>query len=261
MTHVPVTEDERRTPYYKYFERDMAAVPREKYEMINTNPLRPEDALKVQDMNDLFKKGYLPGEFGCCVLTDGTFTVANYLKMPGVTVDMFDWWFAWHGLEPIRYKIWDKEDHHYCLTRNPEQARDRSLSMKERYWNTIHDIRESSEPGGEIRSINIQFRNPVDIGFSPELLARFDGTIVCSGDESHPVIMCHFVRPIEDGIELRTRFWMGYCVVDKKPVKALPGRLNLSIDRAEKNLRHNIKEFSNLAAILPEVYAEFKDSF
>jgi len=30
-------------------------------------------------------------------MEDGTGYIANLVYMPGVTVDMFDWWFAWHG--------------------------------------------------------------------------------------------------------------------------------------------------------------------
>jgi hypothetical protein len=143
---VPVSEDEKLSPLYKYFEMEMTNEKPELYEMVEKNPLTAENALKIQDMDLLFESGYLMGEFGFCRMADGTATVANLTPMPGVTVEMFDWWFAWHGLEPLRYKIWDKDDHYYCKTRNVEQARDKSLSMKERYWYTVHDIKESSLP-------------------------------------------------------------------------------------------------------------------
>ncbi len=35
-------------------------------------------------------------------MEDGTGYIANLVYMPGVTVDMFDWWFAWHGLGEFR---------------------------------------------------------------------------------------------------------------------------------------------------------------
>ena len=31
--------------------------------------------------------------------------------------------------------------------------------------------------------------------------------------------MCHFVRETEDGIELRSRFWLGGHIIGGKPVK------------------------------------------
>ncbi|MCF0120454.1 MAG: phloretin hydrolase, partial [Oscillospiraceae bacterium] len=189
----------------------------------------------------------------------GCATLANITPMPGVTPEMFDFWFAWHGLAPMRYKIWNRDQHYYCLTMNPEKANDKSLSLKERYWDTVHDIEEDCNMGKE--HIFINFRNPVDIGFDPELLKKFDGTIVCAGNEKAPTIMCHFVRPTADGCELRTRFWMGYNVVNGKPNKMIPDGVQFPLEPVRALLLHNVKEFTHLASILPRVYEEFHEEF
>ena len=73
--------------------------------------------------------------------------------------------------------------------------------------------------------------------------------------------MVHFLRPVEGGCELRTRFWMGYSVIDGKPVKILPDGVRFPDIPLKALLMHNIKEFTNLAAILPDVYAEYHDKF
>lgn len=259
MAKVPITEEERQSPYYKYYAADMAAPAPEAMERLVHNTLTPETALKITDMNDLFLPGYLPGEAGYCRMEDGTLTVANLLPMPGITPEMFDWWFAWHGLVPMRYKMWDPEDHYYCLTRNPEQARDNSLSLRQRYYNTTHDAEERMGPGPAMKVV-IQFRDPVDIGFDPQKVADFDGTIVCAGGEQTPVVMCHFLRPVEGGCELRTHFWMGWCIRDGHPQRLPVNPMaDMPLEALKGQLHHNIVEFSNLAAILPKVYAEFKD--
>ena len=255
---VPVTEEEKRGPLYKYFEREMAQAPAEKYAAAEA-PADPALLHGALDMNKLFDPGYLPCETGYGNLPDGCATLANLTDMPGVTPEMFDFWFAWHGLESMRYKIWDRDDHYYCQTKHPEKALDKSLSLKERYWDTVHDIREDVGMGEQ--PVMIAFRNPADIGFDPEKLADFDGTIVCSGSENAPVIMVHFVRPTERGSELRTRFWMGYHIKDGKPAKMIPDGMVFPTEMAKSLLLHNIKEFTNLAAILPEVYAEFHEDF
>lgn len=222
-------------------------------------PVDPATMLMCPDMNKLFDPGYLPCECGYCRTPDGCNALANLTPMPGVEPIMFDWWFAWHGIEPMRYKIWDHDDHYSAVTRNMEQALDPTLSFKEKYWNTTHDVVEDCGMG--IQKIQINFRNPADIGFDKEKLASFDGTIVCAGNETSPVIMVHFLRKTPNGSELRTRFWMGYCVRDGKPVKMLPDGVEIPLDATKALLMHNIKEFTNLAAILPEVYAEFHDKF
>lgn len=255
---VPVTEEEKKSPLYAYYLRDMAPVPEARYAEA-TAPVDPEKALKFQDMNLLFDEGYLPVERGCCSLPDGTATLANLTPMPGVTPEMFDWWFAWHGLEPLRYKLWNHDDHYYCLTRNPEISRDASLPMKARYRNTCHDVEENTGMGPE--KILIHFRDPADVGFDWEKLAAFKGTIVCAGDEHNPVFMCHFLRPVPGGSELRTRFWMGCSIIDGRPVKVIPDGAVFPLEPARGLLMHNIKEFTNLAAILPELYEKYRDKF
>lgn len=41
--------------------------------------------------------------------------MANRTYMPGVTVDMMDWWFPWHSVgSDLRYKIWDPKDHYFA---------------------------------------------------------------------------------------------------------------------------------------------------
>ncbi|MBE6914874.1 MAG: FAD-dependent oxidoreductase [Ruminococcaceae bacterium] len=255
---VPITEAERNSPLYKYYARDMVAPDPMRYAEVSA-PVDPEKALTPQEMNKLFDEGYLPVERGYCQLPDGAATLANLTFMPGVTVEMFDWWFAWHGLEPMRYKLWDHDDHYHCLTRNPEVSSDKTRSMKERYWDTIHDVVEDTGLGPEHIAIN--FRNPADVGFDPEKLKNFDGTIVCAGNEYNPVFMCHFLRPVEGGCELRTRFWMGYSIIGGKPVKVVPDGEKFPVEAAISLLMHNIKEFTNLAAILPEIYAEFHEGF
>ena len=257
---VPVTEQEKLSPLYKYFEMEMAAPAPEKLACAD-EPMPAQDALHPLEMNRLFEDGYLPARSGYAQLPDGTAALANYVDMPGVTPEMFDWWFAWHGLEPLRYKIWCRDEHYDCVTNAPDKARDASVPMRERIWDTVHTVKESMFPGGPIENIAINFRNPADIGFSPEKLKGFGGTIVCAGNEHVPVIMCHFLRPVPGGSQLHTRFWMGWCVKDGKPAKAIPDGVVFPLEMPKTLLRHNIKEFTNLAALLPKIYPEFRDNF
>ncbi len=255
---VPVTEEEKAGPLYKYFVRDMVEADPAIYAAVQL-PADPATALGPEEMNRLFDDGDLELELGYCNLPNGTAVLCNKTFMPGVTPEMFDFWFAWHGCEAMRYKIWNHHQHYSVQTLNPEKAMDKSLSLKERYWDTTHDIIE--DVGNGPQRIFINFRNPADIGFDPEKLKTFKGTIVCSGNEKSPTIMVHFLRPVEGGCELRSRFWMGYHVVDGKPQKFLPDGARLPLDGVKSLLMHNIKEFTHLAAILPEVYAEFIDEF
>jgi hypothetical protein len=74
--------------------------------------------------------------------------------------------------------------------------------------------------------------------------------------------MCHFLRPTADGCELRTRAWTGWSINDGKPKRVVfPPPWLMPMKMIRDLLEHNIKEYTNLATILPEVYAEFKNKF
>lgn len=58
---VPASLKDREKSYYKYYVQDIAAAPQEKYDMITPEPGNNADALRIQDRNDLFLPGDLPG--------------------------------------------------------------------------------------------------------------------------------------------------------------------------------------------------------
>jgi hypothetical protein len=75
-----------------------------------------------------------------------------------------------------------------------------------------------------------------------------------------PAIMCHFIRDIDGGIEFRSRFWMGYKLIDRKPILAIPPGESVPVDAVYGLANHNVHEYCNLKSLLPEIWAEFKDA-
>jgi hypothetical protein len=162
-TMVPITEDEKKGSLYKYFIRDMVEPDPSKYAQTRDAIDLPEEESALH-LDILFNPGYMPVELGYGYLPDGCAILANLTDFPGVTVDMFDFWFAWHPIESMRYKIRNRDQHYYCQTMNPEIALNKSLSLRERLWNTPHDIEEDCNMGKQ--PIKIRFCNPADIGFT-----------------------------------------------------------------------------------------------
>ena len=142
-----LTAAERALPYAKFYDLPITPIPEEKLAVLAAGPIDPSLALKIEDRNDLFKPGYLPCEIGYCVMPNGTGFLANRTEMPGVTPEMFEWWFAWHSLEDLRYRIWDPEDHYYARQQMREKTLDQSLPMRERTWGTVHHVLEDIGPG------------------------------------------------------------------------------------------------------------------
>ena len=69
--------------------------------------------------------------------------------------------------------------------------------------------------------------------------------------------MTHKVVPAEGGVWFKSHFWMGYGLDgDGQLVKLVPDGQAVPEMVPRALFGHNIKEFSNLAAILPSLYAE-----
>lgn len=266
---VAVSNADRKKSYFKYYEQEMAVGPEEKYQQITPQPYDNSAALLIQNRNDLFKPGYLSGEFGWWLLDDGTALIANQTFFPNVTGEMFDWWFAWHPLDRLRYAIWDNEDHYDVYLEDPARARDFSLSIQERHWGSVHNIWEDIGTGN-VDLLRISFEKPSDLGYDMSKI----GTEVCStlccanvfvlGSDNMPdvpVVMTHFLRPVDGGSELRSRFWFGWQIIDGEPIKCIPDGFKIPAEGPVALLNHNVKEFSNLARILPQVYSEEKDNW
>ena len=251
-----LTEKQKHSPLYKYYEIPIAPVPQERIASIMQITGEKPCTITCQELNRMFDSETSPDDYGIYQCPDGGRLLSNVLPMPDVTPEMFDWWFAWHGLDTMRYIIWDKDDHYYCQTRDIEHTLDRSLSMKERYWNTTHDVKEALLDEEDPIPVVIPFVPPAAIGFDSDRLETFQGTIVCT---SGPVIMFHFLQPAEKGYTLRSRFYIGYEATPEGN-KRLPD-FNPPVELAKAMLVHNIKEYTHLGKILPDLYREFKDDF
>jgi hypothetical protein len=75
-------------------------------------------------------------------------------------------------------------------------------------------------------------------------------------EPSLPLAFVHLVRKTSEGIEVRNRFWIGYQIVGKKPILALPEGARFPEEAACGLFQHDVQEFANLAAILPQLFAE-----
>lgn len=267
MSKVPVTNDDRKKSYFKYYAQDIYGGEKEKYDRITKDPLDNSLALRIEDRNELFKPGELPGEFGWWLLEDGTALIANQTYMPNVTGEMFDWWFAWHPIDRLRYACWDNEDHYDVYLDDYAKALDMSKSMRERHWGSVHHVWEDIG-SGKADLLNIYFQRPKDMGYDESKIdTDACNALICANCASvgsdeipdMPVVMTHFLRPVEGGSELRSRFWFGWQVIDGKAVKCIPDGVKVPSFVPLSLLNHNVKEFSNLSRILPTLYEEEKD--
>ncbi|WP_157151994.1 DAPG hydrolase family protein [Brachyspira sp. SAP_772] len=259
---VAVTKEEKSLPYYKYFEKELAEIPTEKLEILNNGQPNNLKAIPFDEKNT-----YLAGkddnfcQIGYGIQDDGTGYVCNTTYMPNVTSDMLDWWFAWHCVgSDLRYKIWDPEDHYFAKADNADYVCNPNIPMNEKTWGVNHYVLEDIGMGPE--ELKLCFKSPKDFGYDESIVrTEFCSSMVCAiGEGGCPAAMTHKWYPYKDGVMLCSRFWIGFGVVDGKIVKILPENESVPYFITKALFAHNIKEFTNLAEILPSVYLENKDN-
>ncbi len=258
---VGVCAEETELPYYKYYAQDMAEIPEEKIAVRDGGP----SELKAVpfDQKDLYLAGQDDDfcQVGYGIMDDGTGFVCNTTYMPGVTPEMLDWWFPWHSVgSDLRYKMWDREDHYFARADNVPYVCDPDVPMNQKTWGVNHYIIENIGLGPEF--LKLQFLRPADFGYDESVIGSDAcASMVCAvGDSTVAAAMTHKWYPYEDGVMFCSRFWIGMGIVDGKVVKTLPEGQSVPDIVPKCLFGHNIKEFANLAAILPSVYEENKDS-
>jgi phloretin hydrolase len=269
MSRAVLTQSEKQLPYHQYFNRPSAIIPDSVLESIQHHSYPCEQALELENLNDLLLPGYLPMENGYCRMPDGSLFVAVRTEFPTATDPMFDWWFAWHAQEPFRYRIWYPECH-FDVKVNVLQPP--SLNQPA-YWNTIHYPVEDIGLGRE--TLSIHFVPPAEFCFDVSRFAEANiVTAICglvgSVDKhlKQQAYMCHLVRRIAGGYEMRSRFWIGRdirfnpfigsAIVERlvntriARMLSLPSRMGLAM------ALHCAQEYNNLSEILPELYSVYK---
>ncbi len=271
---VPLTPEEQARPYAKYYTMDLGEADQAALELMTWDRRIPQDKMLMpEDMNKLLDPGNFEVETGWGMLDNGAGYIAMRHEMPGVTPEMIDWWFAWHPIEPLRYRIW-YPPYHLGIGLD-EWARPRILDpavpVRDKIERVIHHVTEDTGCGTE--HIDIHFLTPEQMGFDMSRwhkpnVATFVGGFGFSITDGQPpempaapAIMCHFIREMDGGVEWRTRFWMGYTIMNGHPVCMLPPGIRIPEVVPHGLANHNVHEYGRLKALLPLIYEELGGTY
>lgn len=269
IKRVPVSEEEKKRSYYKYFNRELLPIPENKQKILE-NPLLPtECGLELTDRNKIFKPGYLPDEIGVTKLKSGGYCFSNQTIIPGGTGEMLQWWFAWHPLENLRYSIWDPRDHYKVGLSDEDRKKllDKNIPTIKKCQNVYHYNEESVLLGTEPIAVHLHFLDPSDMGFDTSKIGtKYNSFILCGNvvkpkGGGLPIVILHTARDFDGYCEHRSRIWVGYQIEDGKEVCVAPKDFEIPTDKLASQLQHHFFESTNLAAILPQIYEEEKDNW
>ncbi len=267
---VTVPDGSSEKSYYKYFlepfediSAELKATLRSSVFKKGQGGLEPEDRKKLQEIKRW------PEKDGVYYLKRGGCVVCSNVKVPNITGDMLGWWAGWHGYDPLRYAIWDPEDHYSLILDEASRKRieDSTIPPREKLWGMKHKSLESfdREPPSWVE---MEFLCPWDVGYDKSL----DNTdrcqyILCAKSKLNgkiPVFMTENLVKGEDGInEIRLRFWIGYELQeDGHFTCSFPFFLKLPPAKLVSLLMlHNHREYFHINKILPRIYEENKDNW
>ena len=255
---VVLTEREKQRSYVKYLEWPMKAPDPEQLEK-TLKRIDPEQALRLENLNDMLREDR-PGDYGWCIFEDGSSYISTVTKMPGVTVEMLNWWFCWHGMESLRYAIWDPKDHYRIsqIRSQTERRLNKELPLNERIWGTSDFVYEDN--GAPVPWVGqISFHDPAEFGIDKEKLFSQKATMICAntnivGEVTPRSTFLHYARETADGVVLQSYFWPGWFFIGGKLVRN--PNAAVSEERCIGLAHHCPNEYTRLADILPHVYAE-----
>jgi len=147
-----LTAEEKAKPYSKYYYRPVDDPDPVLLELVRPDrPMDPAQALYPEDINRLLDPGYMEVETGWCSLPNGAGYICVNNKMPGVTVDMLDWWFAWHSLASMHYGIWYPPGHFgiSISERDRRKVLDPNVPVKEKIYGRTDHVVEDVGTGAE----------------------------------------------------------------------------------------------------------------
>ena len=260
-------------PYARFFNGDM---------WINSNvlpalsaPMDVRHVLPPEHANALLDKGYHAVENGYCELPNGSAYVASKVPLPGVTGEMYSWWFWWHAVESARYTLWYPHNHVAVKPQTPEVLSRPGLTHVQRYINTTHHVDEYIGP--DFLRVAIRFVDPGELGMDTSRFAEAGivghacARVGLLGTGVESVTMIHLARETADGVEQRSRYWIGHDPRLATPLGRVPleriasNKMRRKLAGARvgyEQLLHDQIEFTHLATFLPALYAELgpKDS-
>lgn len=254
----PLSPEELQIPYSKYFDGLPVDGPTEEEYGWMAQPLAPEQVLPIEQAANFVLAGgaFVGAPNGYYIFPDGRSYTANTMVLPGLTVELCQWWFRWlNSYHPkhvspecgnLRYKIWCPPDHW-------DHAPGRIVES--------FDLGAGAEP----KVMRNAGGDPAALGITPEMLAaaqaegRFPGVGCGFTDEMIPTgVGVNQFRDVPGGCEWSSRSWSGYAIREGRLIR-LENPLPVDPADPRNEMLHNLTEGRHLAKLLPLIYAEYKD--
>lgn len=258
-------DDIANSPYASFYNPDMAPLQEQVAEAVMVGEVAFELMYPIEKAAQIQDEGYWPVENGFTRTPQGGADIFCLTKMPGVTPQMWDWWFGWHGSDHMRYRLWHPKAH-------------KSATWKDGQNELIHYIGRTSYIEEYLGSVckkgAITFVAPSTMGLDEKKLAERGEVAICARISLPKTPLkagwlLHHIRPVPGGSEMRSRTWLGGAnvalgdnpgLIGKAVGVALAQLCRAIIPDPAAVMVHTSQEMSHLASFLPELYQRFNGS-
>jgi len=247
-----LTEEEKASPYAKYYDEGPAAPAQEVMEAIKpNNPIDPSKATMPSDVAELVRNhGQRGEENGYCIMPDGTGYATILTRSHDITPEIQKVYESFNPEGDLGYKIWYPGSH-----------------IRHLMDGAIEDM------GGGIMKINFYAPLPPEAfgiedlkSLDPDCIALMGGggrfKKLTDGEDVPFAYMAniHYSRKVGNGYEMRSLFWNGIRVVDGRTEVFLnPGQV-ITEEEMRTVASHCAYEFANNRAVMLSWYNDHKDS-
>ena len=261
--HLGYSADERaQSPYAPFFRPAMAPLSESVRAALLNGAVAHELMPPLVDAGALQSGDDWTFETAYTLCPDGEARVFVHTPMPGVTPAMWDWWFSWHGDEAQKYKLWHPQAHVHVGWADGQGDLGHYVGRTSRVVEYVGSAR---------MSLTIRFVRPRELGLDEDQLKASGEVAICArvALADGPVEtgwLIHHLRPMAEGCEMRSRFWLGGGNVRPKAISGPLGRLlgglaarlaPIKPQQASDLLIHCAQEMSHLATILPQIFETF----
>lgn len=253
------------SPFAKHFRPELAPLSEAAREAILMGPQAIELFPGLEKAEKLISSRGGKVDTGYAVTAKGETRVFDTTPMPNVTPAMWEWWFAWHGDNAQKYKLWHPRAHV-------------DVSWADGKGNIGEYVGRTSQVVEYIGSTrllgSIRFMPPGALGIDQGSLAEKGEVCICGriGPVTPAVDagwLVHHIFPVVGGSQMRSYFWLSgphiaarngnslATATIRAAAKVAPAATQVP---ATDLLVHCAQEMSHLASILPKIYAEFGEA-
>lgn len=230
----PLRPDEAESPFAKFYYVPVEMPSQEILDGIDMDhQMDPAKALRIDEVEKLFQKGYDEVENGWCVMPDGTGYSAVKIDMPDVTAQELMPFQIYGHMNNLQYKTWLPKMHLQQGDFTIENFGWGPLLFHQRQLMAENGIDPSMVNPADMtpqklaqlsmRACGVEIEDPKAV--DPDFIALVGGPVytidVLTGDRNDLTMLTN-IREKNGGLELRVRVWLGMHNIGGKAVRKIP---------------------------------------